>query len=47
MNVILKKDALQFHGRIKVDVILPLFFEKFHGRINSLFLKLEPLVLGL
>ena len=47
MNVTLKKHALQFHGRIKVDVILPLFFEKFHGRINSPFLKLKSIVIGL
>ena len=35
MNVILKKPALQFRGRINADVILPLFFEKFHGNKQS------------
>ena len=47
MNVILKKPALQFRGRINADVILLLFFEKFHGRINSPFLKLKSIVIGL
>ena len=36
----LEKPALQFRGRVYTDVILPLFYEKFCCRINSLFTKI-------